>query len=400
MGQPSVCGEIAAGLALGPSLLGGLFPGVHAVVFPAEAAAGLKVLSEIGLALLLFMVGLNLELAEIRLRKGAALTISLAGVFVPFTLGLALAELLHTVLAPAVDPLAFRLFVATAISITAIPALARILDDCNLHRTRIGALVTTAAAVDDVVGWTLLAVVSAAAESRFSGIAAVGRLAGVAVFACVAIGVVRPWLTRVCARVSDEATFDRPGILSAALVGMCGGAALTAAMGLSAVFGAFIVGVTLSCDSRLRDALRGRLQLVVISLFLPLFFTYTGLRTDLGSIHGWIPVLLCVVVVAVAIAGKVGGCALAATSQGLPAREAWSIGLLMNTRGLMELVVANIGLDLGIIDRTVFCMLVVMTVTTTYMTTPLVMRVLRHTDFQPFLDQAPLARPTGASQAA
>ena len=391
-GQPRVCGEIAAGLALGPSLLGGLMPTLHAAVFPPSAAPVFGALSEMGVVLLMFIVGLNTQLSELRARKGATFTISLAGIVVPFVLGLLLAEVLHRVLAPAVDPLGFRLFIATAVSITAIPTLARILAECNLQRTHIAALATTAAALDDVVGWTLLAGVTAIVHAQFSGGLAVARLAGTVLFAVLMIGLVRPWLAERCQRVTDSTSFGHSGTLAAALVAMCLGAAVTVALGLSGVFGAFIVGITLSADSRLRDALLQRLDAFVITLFLPLFFAHTGLRTDVGSVQGLVPWALCGLVIVVAVIGKIGGCSLAAAAQGLPRRDAWSIGILMNTRGLMELVVANIGLDLGVINRPVFFPLVLMAVVTTLMTTPLLRRALRDTDFAPLVDRAAFAR--------
>jgi Kef-type K+ transport system membrane component KefB len=192
--------------------------------------------------------------------------------------------------------------------------------------------------------------------------------------------------------VHDDSAFDRPAVLGAIFVAICAGAAVTSSMGLSSVFGAFIVGIAVAGDARLADALERRLQIVVVTLFLPLFFAYTGLRTDAGSIHGWVPWLFCALVIAVAIVGKVGGCAAAAALQRLPSRDAWCVGVLMNTRGLMELVVVNIGLDLGVINRPVFFMLVLMAVVTTYMTTPLVRRVLRDTPFEELVERAPFGR--------
>jgi Kef-type K+ transport system membrane component KefB len=392
LGQPRVCGEIAAGLALGPSLLGGMLPAVHAAVFPASAAPVFGALSEIGVVLLMFLVGLNTQLSELRARKGATCAISLAGIVVPFVLGLGLAELLHPVLAPEVDPLGFRLFVATAVSITAIPTLARILAECNLQRTHIAALTTTAAALDDVVGWTLLAAVTAIVHTQFSGGLALARLVGTVMFASIMLGVVRPWLARRCRAVADQGVFDRSSVLAPTLVAVCLGAAVTGALGLSGVFGSLLVGITLSGDPRLRDALLRRLDAFVVTLFLPLFFAYTGLRTDVGSVQGLVPWALCAAVIVVAVVGKIGGCGLAAAAQGLPARDAWSIGILMNTRGLMELVVANIGLDLGVINRPVFFALVMMAVVTTLMTTPLLRRALRHTHFAPLVERAAFAR--------
>jgi Kef-type K+ transport system membrane component KefB len=381
LGQPRVCGEIAAGLAVGPSLLGGLFPQALEAVFPADAAPGFRMMSELGLVFLMFFVGLDLHLEELRSRKRAACAISLAGIVVPFTLGVALAGILHPALAPATDPIAFGLFVGTAVSITAIPTLARILDELNLQRTRIATLTTTAAALDDVVGWTLLATVTALVQSRFEPLDAAFRLAATALFGAIVVGVGRPLAKRWCERAENAATFQSGGVLTVVLVAALVGAATTNVLGLSGIFGAFTVGVALGGDARLRDALVERFQPIVLTLFLPIFFTYTGLRTDAGALHGGGPWLLCGLVVLVAVVGKVAGCALAAASQRLSRSDALSIGVLMNTRGLMELVVINIGLDLGVIPESVFFMLVIMAVVTTYMTAPVVRRILRDSEF-------------------
>jgi Kef-type K+ transport system membrane component KefB len=394
LGQPRVCGEIAAGLALGPSLVGGLFPGTFAIIFPLESASTFRSLSEVGLVLLLFFVGLDLPLEEIRVRKRAAFTISLAGMVVPFVLGLALAEVLRRALAIQTEPVSFRLFVGTAVSITAIPTLARILDDLNLQGTRIAALTTTAAALDDVAGWTLLAAVTALVHTQFSVVGTILRLAGTVLFASLMIAVVRPIVQKRCARAGDPALLEGGGPMTAALVVMLLGGATTSALGLSGIFGAFLAGIALGGDRRLREALNARLRPMVLAMFLPVFFAYTGLRADVGSIDGLVPWLLCGVVIVVAIVGKIGGCGLAAATQGLSRSDAWSIGILMNTRGLMELVVVNIGLDLGVIPHSVFFMLVMMAVVTTYMTSPLVRRVLRHSEFAPLFSRRTHAEPT------
>lgn len=396
-GQPRVCGEIAAGLALGPSLLGGIFPATHALIFPVGAAPIFRALSEIGLALLMFFVGLELDVDEIRVRKRAAFAISLAGIVVPFGLGVVLGEVLHRLLVLDIQPVGFRLFVGIAVSITAIPTLTRILDDLNLQHTRIAALTTTAAALDDVVGWTILAAVIAFVRAEFNWADAVMRLAVALVFALAMVRVVRGAVRRWCAHVDDPAVFSRGGVLTAALLTLLLSASVTSAIGLSGIFGAFLAGITFGVDTRLRDALASRLHPITLTLFLPVFFTYTGLRADIGSVEGSLSWILCGVVIAVAIAGKVGGCTAAAATQGLSRSDAWSIGILMNTRGLMELVVVNIGFDLGVIPRSVFFMLVLMAVVTTYMTTPLVRHVLRHSEFKPLLSAPYAGRPWRAA---
>ena len=380
LGQPRVCGEIAAGLALGPSLVGAMFAQAVATVFPADAAPGLRIMSELGLVFLMLLVGLDLHVDELRRRKRAACAISVAGIVVPFALGLVLAGVLHPALAPDRDPVAFALFLGTAISITAIPTLARILDELNLQRTRIATLTTTAAALDDVVGWTLLATVTALVQVQFEPLDAMFRLGATAMFAAIVVGSGRKLVQRRCARVEDPAAFRSGAVLTLAVIAALSGAAITDALGLSGIFGAFTVGIALGGDPRLRDAIVERLQPIVLTLFLPIFFTFTGLRTDAGALHGSWAWALCALVVVVAVAGKVAGCALAAMTQKLSRSDALSIGVLMNTRGLMELVVINVGLDLGVIPHSVFFMLVIMAIVTTYMTAPLVRRILRDSE--------------------
>jgi Kef-type K+ transport system membrane component KefB len=382
LGQPRVCGEIAAGLVLGPSLLGRMSPAAHATLFPASAAPTLKTLSELGLLLLMFLVGLNLHVDQLLARKRAASAISMVGIVVPFVLGLGLAEILYRTLGLTVDARGFRLFVATAVSITAIPTLARIIEDLGLQHTRVAALVTTAAALDDVVGWSLLASITALMQSRFDASGALLRLSVAGAFGCTLVCVVRRLVQRWGAQIRDH-LFDGSLPLAAALVTILLGAAFTTALGLSGIFGAFVVGVGAGGDPRLRQALARDLQPVALTLLLPVFFTYTGMRTDIGSLHGAVPWLLCALVVAVAILGKLAACAAAASTMGVSGRDAWAVGILMNTRGLMELVVVNIGLDLGVIPHSVFFMLVLMAVITTYMTTPLLRRALRDSDLAP-----------------
>jgi Kef-type K+ transport system membrane component KefB len=398
LGQPRVCGEIAAGLAFGPSLFGAVFPETLGIIFPADAAPGFRLMSELGLVFLMLLVGLDLHLDELRRRKRAAGVISLAGIVVPFTLGLGLAAVLHPTLAADRDPLAFGLFIGTAISITAIPTLARILDELNLQRTRIATLTTTAAALDDVVGWTLLAAVTALVHARFEALDTAWRLVAAALFAGIVVSGGRRLAQWWCDRVKDPAVFRSNTVLTVAVVAALAGAAATHALGLSGIFGAFIVGIALGGDPRLRDAIIERLQGLVLTLFLPIFFTCTGLRTDAGALHGPGPWALCVLVVLVAVVGKVAGCALAAMTQKLSRSEALSIGVLMNTRGLMELVVINIGLDLGVIPQSVFFMLVVMALVTTYMTAPVVRRILRESELAGRITETCAGQPWASAQ--
>ncbi|MFM8735554.1 MAG: cation:proton antiporter [Pirellulales bacterium] len=398
--QPSVVGEIVAGLVLGPSVLGAWFPDVFAAIFrggPAAAGgtleAALASFSQIGLVLLLFLIGIEFDFSHVRRQGRLAAGISLAGIVAPFALGyglaLAMAPRLGALGGESIDPRSFALFVGTAMSITAIPILGRILIEMGMQHTPLGATVVAAAACDDAVGWTLLAAVSALAAGNFE----VGRIAWMVAatlaFAVACLFVVRPLLLPVLERsVRDEA--DGPprlplGTLSLVLAVVLMAAWITSRIGIFAIFGGFLVGASLSGVPRVREAVAAHLADFVTVFFLPIFFTFTGLRTDVGSLGtpeaaGW-----CAAVFAVAVLGKWGGCGLAARLGGMPAGEASCVGVFMNTRALMELIVVNVGMDLGVIPPAVYCMLVLMAIGTTLMATPLAARMLRGSQHEPTL---------------
>jgi len=425
LGQPSVVGEIVAGLLLGPSALGAVAPRLSAAIFGggADLAAGVTAgldaaltgLSQIGLVLLLFLIGLEFDFSHIRRQGRLAAAISLAGIVAPFALGVGLAMLMMPRLAvlggaDRIDPLSFALFLGTAMSITAIPILGRILIEMGMQHTLIGATVIAAAACDDAVGWTLLAAVSAIAVGRFDPWSVVQMIGSTLLFAAFTLFVVRPWvlpwLERACDHDTGPATHrDRdthgpdarknsseaphqasprtarlsPAALSLLLAALFAAAVVTSLIGIFAIFGAFLLGASLSGSPRLREAVAAHLTDFVTVFFLPIFFTYTGLRTNIGTLDspeawGW-----CAAVMAVAVLGKWGGCGLAARVFGMPPREAACVGVLMNTRALMELIVCNVGMDLGVIPPAVSCMLVLMAIGTTLMATPLAARMLRGT---------------------
>jgi Kef-type K+ transport system membrane component KefB len=391
--QPSVVGEIVAGLVLGPSLFGAVAPEWFAAVFGRGAGgtgvaleASLTSLSQIGLVLLLFMIGIEFDFSHVRSQGRAAAAVSVAGVALPFALGLGLAALMAPRLgalgAPAtIDPRAFALFLGTAMSITAIPILGRILIEMGLQHTSLGALVIAAAACDDAVGWTLLAAVSALATGNFEP-AAIARMVGATLaFAAAMLLVVRPLVLPRLERAvtGDDSPRLSLGVLSMLLALLFAAAWVTSRIGIFAIFGAFLLGAALSGVPRVRQAVTAHLHDFVTVFFLPIFFTFTGLRTFVGSLDspeawGW-----CAAVFAVAVLGKWGGCGLAARLSGLPAGEAACVGVLMNTRALMELIVINVGMDLGVIPPAVYCMLVFMAIGTTLMATPLATRLLRGT---------------------
>ena len=391
--QPSVVGEIVAGLVLGPSVFGAVAPDWFAAVFGRGAGgtgaaleAALTGFSQVGLVLLLFMIGIEFDFSHVRRQGRVAAAVSIAGVALPFTLGLGLAWLMAPRLvalgAPAgIDPRSFALFLGTAMSITAIPILGRILIEMGLQHTALGATVIAAAACDDAVGWTLLAAVSALATGRFEPAAIARMVAATLAFAAAMLLVVRPLVLPRLERAVPAAGPPRLslGVLSLLLAALCAAAWTTSRIGIFAIFGAFLVGAALSGVPRVREAVTNHLADFVTVFFLPIFFTFTGLRTNIGSLGspeawGW-----CAAVFAVAVLGKWGGCGLAARLCGVPAGEAACIGVLMNTRALMELIVVNVGMDLGVIPPAVYCMLVLMAVGTTLMATPLAARLLRGT---------------------
>ena len=396
IGQPSVVGEIAAGLILGPSLFGRFFPAAFAAVFHPEvpgmpfelsnALLGwiLTTLSQVGLVFLLFLIGLEFDFSHLRWHGKAALAISVAGVALPFGLGVGLAVWMHPLVAPTVPALGFALFLGTALSITAVPILGRIMMELHITRTRLGAITIAAAAVDDAGGWMLLAAVAAIAGANFDPIRIVLMAVEVAGFGLLMVLLARPLLARwvrFALRCGDgEISVNSLAVLLAILF-TCSIA--TNLIGIFAIFGAFLLGAVLSGEAAFREAVNRRLRDFVTAFFLPIFFAYTGLRTNVGELGTWQLWGLCGLVSAAAVVGKFGGCGLAAWLSGFSPRESACIGALMNTRALMALIVINLGKDLGVIPDSVFCMLILMALLTTVMTTPAVLRLMWGTELEP-----------------
>lgn len=371
LGQPLVIAEVVAGIVLGPSLLGLVAPGVLATLFPASSMPGLTMLSQVGLVLFMFLIGLELDPKLLKGRGRSSVAISHSSIVVPFALGAAAAALwLYEKLAdPAVPLSSFVLFMGVAMSITAFPVLARILTDRGLLQSRVGTIAIACAAVDDVTAWCLLAFVVSIV--RASDLAQAGLTT---LFALLYIGfvlvVVRPFLARLAARVVSREGLTQ-NVVAGTLVLLLASAWATELIGIHALFGAFLFGAVIPKEGGLADALAERLQDVAVVLLLPVFFAFSGLRTQIGllnTVEDWVT---CGVIILLAVIGKFGGSAVAARLTGMPWREASAVGVLMNTRGLMELIVLNLGLDLGVISPQLFTMMVLMALVTTFMTTPL-----------------------------
>jgi Kef-type K+ transport system membrane component KefB len=368
--QPQVVGEMIAGIMLGPSLLGWVAPDLSAALFPPASLGLLYSLSQIGLLLFMFMVGLELDTKVLRRLGPTAVVISHTSIIVPFVLGAVLGFHLYPRMAePGMPFTGFVLFLGAAMSVTAFPVLARILTERNLLGTRLGTLTIACAAVDDVTAWCMLAAIAAIVRSRVNHLTLWQMLAGLTAYLGIMLFVLRPLVRRLVAEHRDAEVTDRA--LAALLLCMLASSWATEWLGVHALFGAFFAGVMMPKEKRFAESVRKRLRPLVVVLLIPLFFAFTGLRTSIGLISGSAMMLYCGLVFVVAVAGKLGGSAIAARIMGTPWREAAAIGILMNTRGLIELVILNIGLDIGVITRPLFSMMVVMAVATTLMTTPL-----------------------------
>lgn len=396
LGQPQVCGEIAAGVMLGPSVFGVLWPQAQRFLFDPATGSNMRTVSEIGLIFIMFLMGMEFDFGHLATSMRVALSISAAGIIVPFGLAMLLGPWIYSQMNPHVDVHGFTLFIAMAMSITAMPVLGRIMIEFNLNKSRVGALTMTAAAVGDAMGWLLLVLISNAVVAQFDLARLFKSAAEVVLYILGMIFVVRPLVVRWVRWVMRDSGGELSSAALAQLIVFClASAAITTALGIFSVFGAFVMGGILHDQKAFCAAVNKRMSDFVTVFFLPIFFTLTGLRTDFGSITGRAALITCAVVILAASVGKFGGCSLAAKLSGLTWREAFSVGIMMNTRGLMELIVLNTGYDLGIISKPVFCLFVIMAVVSTYMTSPVLRRLIRGTELQtafqvsPFMEGRP-----------
>lgn len=375
LNQPAVIGEVVGGILLGPSLLGRLAPGLQSLVLPVEATPVLGVLSQLGVILYMFLVGLELDLSLLRTSVSKTIAISLAAIVVPFAFGSALAWGLFDSLASAgTDRTSFVLFLGVALSITAFPVLARILGDRGLQRTPLGTLALTCAAINDAIAWCLLAFAVSIMQATPSAAIRTAGLTALYILVMLTIG--RPVVAAAINKLDRSARIGEQSV-ALVLVAVLLSAVATEFIGIHALFGAFLLGTIIPHDSKVSTEVTARIADVVRVMLLPAFFAFTGLRTEVGLIASGQDWLLCGLIVLVATVGKFGGTAITARLSGLSWRESGALGVLMNTRGLVELIVLNIGLDLGVISGRLFTMLVIMALATTMMTAPILSRFLR-----------------------
>jgi len=370
IGQPPVMGEMVAGITLGPSVLQLFWPQAYAFLFPQSSMATLGVLSQLGVVLFMFVVGMELDLRHVREKVSTAIMVSHASIVVPFLLGAALALSLYPSLGtPNTSFTPFALFMGIAMSITAFPVLARILKDRGLTETPLGTMAIACASIDDVTAWCTLAFVIAIVKST-GLVGALWTIALTFLFIVLMLTLIRPRLETLLERRIENTRYAR--IIMAGILAFCLASAwFTETIGIHALFGGFLAGAVMPSTPGVQSFLKEKIEGFSSAALLPLFFVFTGLRTQVALLNdraGW---LMCLAIIGVAVVGKLGGSMLMARWTKMSWRDSFAIGSLMNTRGLIELVVLNIGYDLGILSARIFVMMVIMALATTFMTAPL-----------------------------
>lgn len=368
-GQPLVIGEIIAGIMLGPSMLGALMPEAFDLLFPEQSVDALQKLSQLGLILFMFLIGMELNMASFRKTLNKAGVISIASIAIPFALGLLLACILYPTYAPEnVRLLSFALFLGITMSITAFPVLARIVQERKLTATPVGTMAITVAALGDAVAWCILAVVIAIAKAGSVG-TSLYTIGFTVLYILVMYFFVRPLMQNLGRIYTSRETMGKPVVALIFLVILVS-SLITDTIGIHALFGAFMAGIVMPENADFRRVFTEKIEDLSLVVLLPLFFVTTGLRTEISLIssgHMW---LVCIIIIFTAIAGKFGGTLLAARYTGISWNHSLVLGVLMNSKGLMELIVLNIGYDMGILDPGIFAMLVLMTLATTFITGP------------------------------
>jgi Kef-type K+ transport system membrane component KefB len=372
VGQPAVIGEMAAGILLGPSLLGRISPETMSALFPADGLGALYALSQVGLVLFMFLVGLEVRLESLRASAKSVILASQASIVAPFVLGGALAWALYGRLGSGAPKLPSVLFMGAAMGVTAFPVLARILADRKLMQSRVGVFAISCAAVDDLTAWCLLAIVTLIARPEAVHNPLAWRFAALLAYVLAMALLVRPALRRLLPASANPGL----GRFGAAMILLLFSAWITEALAVHALFGAFVAGLVMPKGGRFEEELRDRLESVTLVVLLPLFFAYTGLRTSIGLLNSAELWLLCGLIVLVAVGSKLLVSALVVHAGGMPWRESLAVGILVNTKGLVELVILNVGLDLHILSPTLFSMMVIMALATTLMTSPLLDLIL------------------------
>ncbi|WP_462255417.1 cation:proton antiporter [Ferruginibacter sp.] len=369
IGQPSVIGEIVAGIVLGPSLVGLYFPGFSAFLFPPQSLGNLQFLSQIGLILFMFVVGMELDLKVLKNKAHEAVVISHASIIFPFALGIGLAYFIYPHFAPeGINFASFALFTGISLSITAFPVLARIIQERGIHKTRLGTIVITCAAADDITAWCILAAVIAIVKAG-SFVSALYTIALAVAYVLLMIKIIRPFLKRVGELYTEKENISK-GIIALFFLTLIMSAYATEVIGIHALFGAFMAGAIMPDNARFRKMFVEKVEDIALVVLLPLFFVFTGLRTQIGLLNDPYLWKITALIIIVAVTGKFIGSAVAAKFVGQSWKNSLIIGALMNTRGLMELVVLNIGYDLGVLKPELFAMMVIMALVTTFMTGP------------------------------